>query len=337
MAGNPKQKLKLLYISEYLKKYTDDEHCVSVPQIIEYLEEQGISAERKSIYQDIDILREYGLSIIRGQAPMNGYFLSESDFQLSELKMLVDAVKASPVISRKKTAELIRKLESMGSIYQAQSLEAADSRSKAGDFSNKTDNEEFYYNIDRIHTAIQKGKKIRFFYRKRTLVNNLPVFDNGREFIISPYAALWHQDKYYVVGNYEKYDDLSHYRIDRMKHVDVCDQPVRRLSEVSRYKAGFDAADYTKTVFNMYAGDKPEPVELECSIDLLEVIIERFGINIPFRKIGEDRFSVRVSAVINDGFEKWLLNLGGSAIVRSPDSLRDSLRKRLESMLKQFR
>ncbi len=338
MAGNPKQKLKLLYIYDYLRRYSDDNHAVTVSDIIAFLEENGVSAERKSIYTDIEVLREYGLAVEHSTTKLRGYYVSRKGFQRGELMLLADAVYASPVISQKKTLALIEKLCDMVSIYQAKALmKQYQTSTNAKGLGLKTENEEFYHNIETIQNAIISGKKIRFMYHRRVLMNNLPVFDSGREFIISPYAAVWNQDKYYIVGNYEKYDDLSHYRIDRMKKVTMLEERVRPLREVSTYKEKFDIADYSRRVFNMFAGTEPEYVELECDIKLLETIIDRFGINIPYKQTAKDRFTVKAYAVINDGFEKWLLNLGGGVVVRAPKDLRESIINRLETMLGEYK
>lgn len=332
MAGNPKQKLKLLYVADYLRRYSDDRHSVSVASIIEHLKGLGIDAERKSIYTDIGVLKEYGLPIEYSTTPQ-GYYLDQTDFEPCELKLLIDAVKASPVISQRKTAALTRKLCAMTSVYNAEKLCPEDKEPRHSAV--KSENEEFYYSIDQINDAILNGRKLRFIYHHRVLAGNLPVFDAGREFIISPYAAIWHQDKYYVVGNYEKYDDLSHYRIDHMKKVQCLSKPARPISEVSEYET-FDAAEYTRRVFNMYAGSEPVPVELECEPRLLEAMIERFGINVPYRQLSGGRFMVRVNAVANEGFENWILNFGGGVVVRSPAELRQSIKRRLRAMSESY-
>lgn len=338
MAGNPNQKLKLLYIRDYLTRYSDENHPVTVNEIIAHLAENGITAERKSIYTDIEVLREYGMTIEKAATRARGYYVKPSGLRRSELMLLADAVYASPVISLKKTASLIGKLCDLVSVHQEKAIKRQYQIFADMTRGNvlKSDNEELYHNIETIHSAMLAGKKIRFMYHRRVLANSLPVFDSGREFIISPYAAMWNQDKYYVVGNYEKYDDLSHYRIDRMKKVTVLDEPIRPLREVSNYKSKIDTADYARRVFNMFAGAEPEYVELDCDIKLLETIIERFGINVPYRQTAPDRFTVKAYAVINDGFEKWLLGLGGGVVVRAPQELRLSMVKRIETMMREY-
>ncbi|MCL2486483.1 MAG: WYL domain-containing protein, partial [Oscillospiraceae bacterium] len=275
MAGNPKQKMKLLVMAEFLRRYSDEDHPVSISDVEKYLAKKNISSERKSIYRDIDVLREYGLPI--EHLPHKGYYVTELPLRFSEIMLLVDAVLASPVISRKKTAALIETLEGLGNVHWAKHIR---NRSRVEGLE-KSHNEELYYNIEKINQAINRGVKISFLYQKCSLVGNIPAFDAGREFIISPYATVWHEDKYYIIGNYEKYDNLSHYRLDRMHRVECTDERVRGFQEVSSYKNSFDTSDYTKKVFNMFAGSSQRSVELVCENRLLEHIVERFGLNLP--------------------------------------------------------
>jgi len=333
VAGNPKQKLKLLYIADILKKNTDEEHAMPVAELIRRLAQEGIDAERKSVYNDIKILRSYGMPISNGSEPVRGFYYEGGEFQLSELMMLIDAVQASPVITRKKTKQLIEKLRAMASVHQSQQLESQiyiDNRFKS-------ENEEIYYNIDRIKQAVNKGVKIKFIYQRRQLMGSLPVLDTGREFVISPYATIWNDDKYYLVGNYEKYDDLSHYRIDKMKRVECTDEPARDFREVCGYTSRFDAADYAQRIFNMFAGANQRAVELICENRLLETMIERFGIGAPYRQVDDEHFMIKIYAVANDGLEKWILNFGGGVVVKSPSELRESVKKRLEQMMADYK
>lgn len=323
MAGNPKQKVKLLFLAEIFLKYSDEKHCLPIKAIEEKLFEKGVPCERKSIANDIQILKEAGMDIRKGSVPSRGFYLARRQFVAAELRMLIDAVQSSPFISRKKTRDLSQKLLSLTSEAQAEVLKGQ----VYTDVRKKSDNEEILYNIDTLQNAINQGKKVRFIYHHRQLVNNIPVFDAGKDFIISPYATMWDSDKYYLVGNYEKYNDLSHYRIDRMKRVEILKEPARPFQQVCNYAERFDVADYANRVFNMFSGDNPEQIELECEMPLLDSIIETFGLNIPYRQISEDKFSVKVYAVANEGFARWVLNFAGGVVVKSPASLVQTLRK----------
>lgn len=333
MAGNPNQKLKLLYIADYLKNYTDDQHVVTANDIVEYLKGFDISAERKSIYTDIKILQEYGLAVKKCSAPMRGYCVDKGTFKLPELMMLIDIVQASPVISPKKSRELIDKLMGLASRHQAKKMS---SRLYSSERLNKSSNDDIYKSIECINKAISSSRKIRFIYRHRKLVGSIPVFDTGREFVVSPYATVWHEDRYYLVGNYDKYDDLSHYRIDKMHRVEVSDEPIRSFREVTDYTDRFDVADYSRKVFNMYAGSAQEPIELICENKLLEAVIEKFGINVAYKQYDSEHFQVKIYAVVSEGLINWILNFGGGAVVRAPQELRLKLKNRIDAMRSQY-
>lgn len=336
MPGNPKQKQKLLHIAEYLNHCSDSENPRTVDDIIAYLARQDITAERKSIYNDVKVLIEFGMPIERAPSPRRGYYVTRSSFELSELVMLMDAVRSSPVISKERTRALNQKLLGMATISQAEQIRRRFSGSAGVETLVKSDNEEFFRNVEVINSAIASGMRIRFLYHRRMLMNNLPVFDTGREFVISPYAVVWHRDKYYTIGNYDKYDDLSHYRLDRMKQVTVTQEPARPLSEFSEYKKGFDADNYIRSISNMFADTSAEVVELECDIRLLDDIIERFGINIQFKQYTPESFNVKVRVSVSEGFEQWLLGYGGMMTVRSPEYLRQSIKKRLLDMAARY-
>ena len=344
VSGNPKQKLKLLCLADLFYRKTDASHLLSMSDIIKHLMEFGIEAERKSIYRDIEVLRSYGMDIERGAAKKSGYYLKNPRFESQELTLLVDALQASPIISQRRTDEILEKLCAVAGEHQAEQMR----RQLYGVSRNwpegrrmlqsrvKTDDNEMQKNIATIHRAISQGKKIRFIYVHRTLKNNLPVYDTGREFIISPYALVWEQDKYYVVANYENYDDLSHYRIDRMKRVECTVMPARSISEVSHYRGAIDMTDYMHKVFNMFAGSESAIVELECDMGLLDAVVERFGLNVSYRQISDEKFRVRIRAILSEGFERWLLGFGGGIRVCSSESVAVRIKKRIADMLKQY-
>lgn len=242
MAARRGQKLKLLYIVKILTQLTDEEHPMSATEICERLAECGVTAERKSIYNDIECLVSFGYDIIFTRTPKNGYFLASREFELPEIFLLCDAVRTAKFISEKKTRELTAKLDGLISKYQSK-------RNIHGiyiDSSNKTHNEELFYNIDSINTAITEGKKIKFTYSKRVLQEGKNIITESKTRIVSPYAMTWQFDYYYLIGNYEKYDNLMNLRIDRIHSVEILDEPIRHFSEVSDYSDTFDVADYTK-------------------------------------------------------------------------------------------
>jgi predicted DNA-binding transcriptional regulator YafY len=316
-----------LELLKLLKQYSDEDHPLSAAHLCTLLQKQGIEAERKSVCRDIALLNNYGFDIIHTRMPTQGFFIAKRDFELPEVRLLMDAVLAAPFITNKKTAELTAKLCGLLSCYQAEDVFKQINVEQRVKF----ENEEIYYNIDTINHAIAEHIKISFFYHHRVIVNQKARFDEGRKFTISPYALLWVNDKYYLAGNYDKYDAISNYRLDRMKHVEATPFESRPLNEVSSYEKHFDTSDYLKKTFNMYSGEQ-EMIALRCSNDLLETIVDKFGSELEFTCHDDNAFTVRASVYVSDGLIDWLLQYGGRITVLSPKSLKDVMIKRIEAL-----
>jgi len=327
LANNGNSKIKFLELLKLLKQCSDEEHPLSAAQLCTLLQKQGIDAERKSVCRDIALLNNYGFDIIHTYMPTQGFFIAKRDFELPEVRLLMDAVLAAPFITNKKTAELTAKLCGLLSCYQAEDVFKQINVEQRVKF----ENEEIYYNIDTINHAIAEHVKISFFYHHRVIVNQKARFDEGRKFTISPYALLWVNDKYYLAGNYDKYDAISNYRLDRMKHVEATSCESRPLCEVSLYEKYFDTSDYLKKTFNMYSGEQ-EMIALRCANDLLETIVDKFGSELEFTCHDDNAFTVRASVYVSDGLIDWLLQYGGRITVLSPKSLKDVMIKRIEAL-----
>lgn len=317
-------KLKLLYIKDYLEKHSDEEHPVSADILSDMLEEKGITCERKSIYSDVKALKEYGVDISSVKKPFSGYCVLSRDFEVPEIRLLIDAVQAADFITPKKTRELIDKIGTLCSTWQSKSLHKQvyiDNRVKCA-------NEEIYYNIDVVSRAIQQRKKISFIYYKRKLRDGEKViFSDEKEFTVSPYALIWSDDHYYLVSNNEKYDNLMHTRIDRMKKVHITEERARDFSEVSEYKNYFDAADYSSKSFNMYSGET-QRLLVSCDNSILEEIIDRFGSDGIRADNDEGRFLLSAQCVISEGLTSWVMQFGNKIRVIEPERLRDDVKRK---------
>ncbi len=327
MAARRGQKVKLLYIIKILTEHTDEEHPMSASEICEHLAGYGVTAERKAIYDDIECLVTFGYDIIQTRTPKNGYFLGARDFELPEIFLLSDAVRTARFISKKKTRELTAKLDGMLSSYQS-------ARREKGiyiDGSDKTRNEEIFYNIDKINTAIENHRKISLKYGKRVLTENREIVTEYKTHIVSPYAMTWQDDHYYLIGNYEKYDNLMHLRIDRMRSVEILDDAARPFSEVSVYDETFDVADYTKKLFGMFGGEESQ-IKLRCNRKILEQVADRFGEDIFITNLSENHFEFSVTAVISEAFVTWIMNYEDKIEVLSPINLREMLEERAEKI-----
>lgn len=325
------QKIKPIYIIKILSELTDDEHPLSAKEICNKLSEYGITAERKSIYNDIDCLVNAGYDIIYTKVPKNGYFLASRDFELPEVYLLGDAVRTAKFISEKKTRLLTSKLDSLLSKYQSK----RNICSIYIDGSRKTHNEEIFYNIDRINTAIETGKKITFKYGKRELDENRQIVTRYKNHKVSPYAMTWQDDHYYLICNNEKYNNLMHPRIDRIRSVEICDEQSRHFSEVSDYDETFDVADYTKKLFSMFGGETDE-VKIRCKKELLEQIEDRFGDNIYITNVTDTTFDVTVNAVVSAGLVTWIMNYGDLIKVLKPEELKNKITDRAIKIIKNY-
>ena len=321
------QLLKILYILDFLKRESDEEHPVTAADICEYLDSQGIAAERKSVYADISALTDYGADIVRSGSP-RGWFLASRKFEEPEIYLLADAVRTAGFISAAKTRELVKKLDSFVSRYQAQKRENRVYFSSC----TKSVNEEIFYSIDKISRAVSEKKKIRFEYVNRVLSPDRTIEKQKREMLISPYALTWQDDHYYVIGNYEKYDNLIHLRLDRMYKVEITDMPQRHFSEVSEYTDYFDTPDYTAKLFGMHGGEIYN-IELKCSKKITEQVADRFGEDIFIKKVTDEDFCFTVRAALSDALVSWVISYGDRVKVLEPQILRDMVVNRTENVL----
>lgn len=328
MAARIGQKVKLLYLIDIFRKYTDEEHPLPASELCAHLERMGVSAERKALYNDIEALIGYGYDIICTRVPRSGYFLASREFELPEIYLLADAVRSADFISARKTRELVNKLDGMLSVYQAQRRE----KNIFFDTCRKCANEEIYYVIDGIADAIAQNRKLRFRYGVRRLNENREICTSFREMKISPYAMTWQDDHYYLIGNYEKYDNLLHLRIDRMHGVELTDEPSRPFSEVSDYTDRFDIADYVSRLFQMHGGQTAQ-IRLRCEKRLIEQVADRFSDRLFVQDVTETHFSFTVKAVMSEGLISWIAGYGSAIEVLEPESLRQGVIDRARAIL----
>ena len=324
MAGNANAKMKLLVLADIFKRYSDEEHILNSGAIIELLQQAGITAERKSLYSDIAILRAYGMDIISTTSPRKGYFLGGRAFEPAEVRLLSDAVQAADFISAAKTRSLVEKIGGFVSIYQEKKIKEQvyiDARPKCS-------NEEIYYSIDALDTAIKAGRQVSLQYARRVLGERFTARRESRDFVLSPYALIWSNDHYYLIANNAKYDNLMHLRIDRIHSVEVLEEDARPFYQVSPYHSYFNVADYAGKVFNMFTGTT-DVVELDCDAAILEQILDRFGENVNLRRgEREDSFKVRFSATVTDGLVSYIMQFGEHARVVFPENLRDMVHEK---------
>ena len=248
MAKGDNQKLKLLYLAKIFSEETDEDHGLTMPQIIRQLEGYGVSAERKTLYQDFEALKDFGMDIISCQDGRTyTYHLVSREFELAELKLLVDCVQSSKFISEKKSNTLIRKLEQLTSRYEAEQLQ----RQVLISGRVKSMNESSYYTVDDIHNAISLDRQIRFRYVNWTVDKVESLRRDGKWYQVSPWHLRWDDEYYYLIAFNSETGDIRHYRVDKMKNVTITDLP-RDGKEQLR---SFNPADYSRKLFGMYSGE----------------------------------------------------------------------------------
>lgn len=309
------QKLKMMYLAKILMEQTDEDHTITVPELIAELSKLGISAERKSIYDDLEYLQLFGLDICSNKTKTTNYYIASRDFELPELKLLVDSVQSSKFITHKKSMELISKIEKLTSRENAKKLQRQVFIANRV----KTLNEQIYYNVDKIHDAIAADKQITFRYFNLDVDKKKVYRKAGDLYKESPVALTWDDENYYLITYKEKYDNYTHYRVDKMEMIELTADD-RVLSDKL-----FDLSSYSKTMFQMFGGEENE-VSIEFDNELVGVVFDRFGMNIPIIKKDEKHFICHVKVAVSPHFLSWIMSFGKRARIISPDRVVEDMR-----------
>lgn len=327
MAKSSNQKLKLLYLLRYLMQHSDEAHPVSMAQIIEELARNGISAERKSVYDDVEALRLFGVDIVQLKGKNGGYYIGERDFELPELKLLVDSVQSSKFITQDKTHKLIKKIESLASLYDGQLLQ----RQVFVTNRVKSMNESIYYAVDVISDAITQNKKIRYQYFEYTVDKEKKLRHDGAFYEVSPFALIWDDENYYMLAWDSAAEIMKHYRVDKMQKVSLTDEEREGLAEFEKT----DMSAYTKTVFGMFGGEE-QKVKLRFSNHLVGAVLDRFGRDSIIIKDGDEHFTVTVNVVVSPQFFGWVFGFGKDVEILSPEDVRTEMKKQAEEICRNY-
>lgn len=324
MAKSVTNKLRTLYIMDALMEKSDENHRLSVKDFLSILSSYGIEAERKSIYDDIETLKVWGMDILYTKERPAGYYLASRQFELTELKLLVDAVQSSKFITEKKSRELIKKLESLASADEAKQLQ------RQVFIANriKTQNESIYYNVDKIQEAILANQKISFTYYKWNVDKELVTRNEGRPFVISPWLLTWDDENYYMLGYDDNSEIVKHYRVDKMQKISITGD--KRTGEEAFEK--FDLAKFAKSTFGMYGG-KHEKVTLECENSMIGAILDRFGTDVIIQKTDNDHFAVNHEVAVSGQFFGWIVGLGPKVKIKGPSHVLDEFKDWLRQII----
>ncbi len=325
MPRRANQKLKLLYLWKTLLERSDEQHPITMQQLVGELAERNISAERKSLYHDLDTLRDFGLDIrMVRKDRQTWYYVGERSFAVSELKMLIDSVLSSKYLTEKKTGELIRKLSALSGIYETQ---LAKRRVYVPDRI-RSMNESLYRSIDRIHDAIASDTRLQFGYVAYTVDKQRKLRKDGQAYCVSPFAVVWNDAHYYLVAYDGAAGILKHFRVDKMENLLPDPQP----REGGALFSALDMAAYTRKNFHMFGGEE-RAVTLRFENHLAGVVLDRFGKDVEITAADDAHFTVTVPVAVSPQFFGWVCGLAGEAVVVAPDDVAAALRKQLDALL----
>ena len=315
MAKSDNQKLKILYIWDYLQRNSHDEKLVRTKELIAMLDrEHNIACDRKTVYSDIAALQDYGVDIISVPGKNGGYYIASRNFELPELKLLIDAVQSSRYLTEKKSRELIEKLCTQCNEHDASLMR----RNVLVSGRVKSMNETIYYNVDSIQEAITQNKQITFRYFDWDLGCKRRYRE--KEYLASPYGLCQDNENCYLLAYSERHG-ITSYRIDRMSDIKVCRERRTPCPELT----GKALHDHANRLFQMFAGDATT-VKLRFHKDLLNVVIDRFGKETMLIPDGPEHFTFTVNIAVSPMFLSWVIGFGRKAQILYPQSVVEQCR-----------
>ena len=327
MSKGSSQKLKILYLAQMLLDETDDEHGLTMPQIIQKMAEKGINSERKALYDDIGILREIGLDVIARNSPRTEYAIGEREFQLPELLLLVDAVQSSRFLTEKKSRMLVDRIKGLASKHQAGQL----TKNLHVENRIKMQNESIYYNVDAIQDAIRKRRRIGFRYFEYNINKERSFRHEGAEYVENPVSLIYSNDYYYLIAYSGSHKDFVRYRLDRMMYIKVLDEPITRNDAIS----AFDVVEFGMHSFGMFGGEKVA-VDLLIEKGIVGAVIDRFGKDVQMKPVDENHARVHVTVLKSVVFFGWLAQFGTQIKVERPVSVAREYREFLERICAEY-
>ena len=329
MPKGSNQKFKLYRLAQIMQEQTDEEHYITMPEIMKELAKYDITADRKSIYNDLRDLSVLGIEV-EGEPDGNRYHYHVVDraFELPELKLLVDAIQSSKFITEKKSNALIKKLETLVSKYDAQKLQ----RQVFVSGRIKTMNESIYYTVDAIHNAISADKKIKFQYYQWNEKKEMELRHSGAWYHISPWGLSWNNENYYLVGYDSEEEKIKHFRVDKMLHIKLS----KESREGNEHFKKLDMADYAKKSFGMFGG-KERTVKLLVKNNLAGVIIDRFGKDVMMIPADNEHFTVSVDIHVSKQFLGWVFSLGENIKILGPDDVVEMMNGEIGRLVGQYK
>ena len=311
-------KPRILYLLRILEQYTDEEHPLTTNQLIEKLKDDyGISAHRTTLSKDIVALQEFGVDVVTVHSTQCKYFIGSRQFELPELKLLIDAIESSKFITSKKSEALIEKVHKLTSQSQVAKLK----RNNYVIDRIKPDNEQIYYIVDTINDAINNGKQISFQYYDYSGLKKKVLKNKGEVYKLSPYKLLWSGDYYYVIGYSEKKGKVINFRVDR-----IAATPMILTENALPMPKDFDLENFTKEVFFMFSGDEVV-VDLRCDNSLMKTMVDRFGEEVKTLAYDMTSFRVITEVSASPTFFGWVFGFGGKVQILAPESVKEQYKQ----------
>ena len=334
MSRNPMQKQKLLYLRKILLEKTDENHGLTSSEILAELALYGITAERKSLYDDLQVLEKFGMDICKSKSSTVKYYVASREFELPELKLLVDAIQSSKFITEKKSISLIHKLEGLASVHDGKELQRQVFVANRA----KTMNERIYYSVDKIQNAIALNRKISFKYYRweldfsgtERIVKREKIRDGG--YTASPWALCWDDENYYLIAYDSSEGIIKHFRVDKMLYI----KSNGKGREGRQAFKSFDMAAYARKMFGMYGG-KEEWVHIECDNSFAGVMIDRFGKDVSMIRLDDKRFVVNVEVAVSRQFLAWIIGLGEGVTLAGPQNVVEMMNAEIDRLVKQYK
>lgn len=316
-------RIRLVKILEILRQETDEDHPMGTQTLIKKLADMGIECDRRTLYRDIQVLNEYGYEVLHTRGISNEYYVVDRSFDVPELRILMDAVQAASFITPKKTEVLVDKIADLAGSHRAELLKKNIMRFNI----TKHTNEAIYYNVNEIESAIMEGKKVSFFYFDYNAHGERVFRKDKKRYVINPYATIFSNDNYYLVGYSDKYKNVAHYRIDRMEAVEVETEDIMPVLAIE----GFDITEHKKQVFGMFVGEE-ERVSIQIDNSLIDAVMDKFGENISLMDRGDGTARLEISVQISPAFLAWCCAFGDKLKVVFPSSLVEQIKVYIERL-----
>lgn len=313
-------KLRPIYLIKILKERTDEDHYLTTNQLCSILKnEYGIETHRTTIKGDIEVLQQAGIGINAVRSTQNQYNYTDREFDIAELKLLIDAVQSAKFLTKTKSDQLASKLTALAGINKARELK----RNLAVDGRYKVENDLILEIIDVINEAINQRRKILFQKVEYNVKKERVLHHGGEQYVFSPYSLVWDGDNYYIVGYSEKYNSIGSHRVDR-----ILQCPVILDETIDPIPIGFDINKYINTMFRMYNAPR-RVVELVCDNGVMDAIIDRFGPDVETYACDQQNFRVITEVAVGTVFFNWIFGFGGLVKIKAPEDVKQQYKEQV--------